>query len=92
MTGEVHLDDGKYGQMAFRTQEDRKNRSPDGCGDRFLPSNMIRGHDSHKLGDYLGNVGLTMSPTAHDLLPELCSKNRNALANRACYALEGTKC
>jgi hypothetical protein len=58
MTGEVHLDEGKYGQMAFRTQEDRKNRSPDGCGDRFLPSNMIRGHDSHKLGDYLGNVGL----------------------------------
>jgi hypothetical protein len=58
MAGEVHLDEGEYGQMAFRTQEDRKNRSPDGCGDCFLPSNMIRGHDSHKLGDYLGNVGL----------------------------------
>jgi hypothetical protein len=58
MTAEVHLDEGKYGQMAFHTQEDRKTRSPDGCGDRFLPSNMIRGHDSHKLGDYLGNVGL----------------------------------
>ena len=26
MTGEVHLDDGKYGQMAFRTQQNRNNQ------------------------------------------------------------------
>jgi hypothetical protein len=29
MTGAVHLDEGKYGQMAFRTQEDGKIRSYD---------------------------------------------------------------
>ena len=26
MTGEVRLDDGKYRQMAFRTQQNRKNQ------------------------------------------------------------------
>ena len=33
-------------------------RSSDGCGDHFLSSNRVRGYDSHKLGGYLGNVGI----------------------------------
>ena len=58
MTGEVRLDDGKYGQIAFRTQENRKIRSSDGCGVNSVPSTMVRGYDFHELGGYLGNIGL----------------------------------
>ena len=50
MTGGVHLDDGKYGQMAFRTQQNRNNQvigwlrryscSLNDGGGRMLPPNL----------------------------------------------------
>jgi hypothetical protein len=47
MTGEVHLDDGEYGQMALASglpyTGRPKIRSPDGSGDHLLPSNRVRG-------------------------------------------------
>jgi hypothetical protein len=49
---------GKWSwQVAFRTQEDRKIRPPDGYGDRLLPSNTVREYNSHRLEGHLGNVG-----------------------------------
>jgi hypothetical protein len=59
MTGEVHLDDGKYVQVATRAQENRGIRSSDGCGETSVPSTMVRGYDFHRLGGYLGNPGLS---------------------------------
>jgi hypothetical protein len=38
MTGEVHLDDGKYLQVAARAQENRGIRSSDACGEISVPS------------------------------------------------------
>jgi hypothetical protein len=32
MTGEVRLDDGKLGQIAFRTLSNRQDQAIDGCG------------------------------------------------------------
>jgi hypothetical protein len=62
MTGEVHLDDGKYVPMALASnlacRGNRKIRSPDGYGDNSLPSNMVLGYDVQISGGYLGNIGL----------------------------------
>jgi hypothetical protein len=38
ITGEVHLDDGKYVQVAARAQENRGIRSSDACGEISVPS------------------------------------------------------
>ncbi len=42
MVGRLHdprkADGGKYGQLAFRTQENRKIRSSDGCGENSVLS------------------------------------------------------
>ena len=56
--GEVRLNDGKYGQMTCRTQENRKIRPSVGCGDKSVPSTVVRRYDFRKLGGHLGNVGL----------------------------------
>ncbi|MCZ6587745.1 MAG: hypothetical protein O7B24_07355 [Alphaproteobacteria bacterium] len=56
-TGGVCLDYGKYGQMALRTQENRKIRPSIGCGENSVPSTVVRGHDLRKPGGHLGNVG-----------------------------------
>ena len=42
-TGGVCLNGGKSGRMAFRTQEKRKIRSSDGCGENSVRSTMVRG-------------------------------------------------
>lgn len=47
--GEVRPDDGKYGQIAFRTQENRNISPSDGCGESSVPSTVVRGYDLHKL-------------------------------------------
>ncbi len=57
VTGEVCLDDGKYGQMAFRAQENRKIRSSDGCGENPVLSTMVGRYGFHEPGGNLGNVG-----------------------------------
>jgi hypothetical protein len=61
MMVEVCLDDGEYVQMALASDlaygGNRKIRSPDGCGDNSLPSNMELGYDVQIAGGYLGNVG-----------------------------------
>ncbi len=56
-TGGVCLDDGKYGQMAFRAQENRKIRSSGGGGNYSVPSTVARLYDFREPGGYLGNVG-----------------------------------
>ena len=56
-TGGVCLNDGKYGQMAFRTRENRKIRPSVGCGENSVPSTVVRGYDLRKPGGHLGNVG-----------------------------------
>ena len=58
MTGEVRLDDGKFGQMAFRTQENRKIRSSDGCGGKMIPTAAQFACHRHEIDANLGNVGL----------------------------------
>jgi len=45
----VCLDDGKYGQMAFQTQENRKIRPSVGCGENPVPSTVVRGMISANL-------------------------------------------
>ncbi len=55
--GEVRLNDGKYGQMTFRTQENRKIRPSVGCGDKSVPSTVVRRYDLRKSGGHLGKVG-----------------------------------
>ena len=62
MTGEVRLVDGKYGQMAFQKQKNRKIKSTDGCGENFIPSMAVRRFDFHKPGGYLGNVRFVVHP------------------------------
>ena len=57
-TGGVCLDDGKYGQMTFRTQENRKIRPSIGCGENSVPSTVVRGYYLRNPGGHLGNVGL----------------------------------
>ncbi len=58
MTGEVRLDDGKYGQMAFRTRPTHQNRAI-GQLRRGNYYNAVQfGYDSHESEGYLGNVGL----------------------------------
>ncbi len=57
MTGEVRLDDGKYGQMAFRTQQNRNNQVIGWLRGNFCSLTMVRGYDFHRLGGYLGNPG-----------------------------------
>ncbi len=54
--GEVCLDDGKYGQITFRTRENRKISPSDGRGESSDPSTGVRGYDFYKLGGHLGNV------------------------------------
>ena len=49
MTGEARLDGGKYGQIAFRTHENRKISQSDRCGESSVPSTVVRGYDLHKL-------------------------------------------
>ena len=56
--GEVRLNDGKYGKMTFRTQENRKIRPSVGCGDKFLPSTAVRRYNFRNPRSHLGNVGL----------------------------------
>ena len=53
----MRLNGGKYGQMAFQTQENLHIRSPDGCEGNSVPSTVVRGYDFHKPGGYLGYVG-----------------------------------
>ncbi len=57
-TGGVCLDDGKFGQMTFRTQENRQIRPSIGCGEYSVPSTVGRGYYLRKPGGHLGNVGL----------------------------------
>ena len=57
MTGEVCLDDRKYGQMAFRKQEYRKISSSDGRGGKTIPTAARCGCHRHEIGDNLGTVG-----------------------------------
>ena len=56
-TGGVCLDDGKYGQRTFRTQEIRKIRPSVGCGVTFFPLIVVWGYDLQQPGSDLGNAG-----------------------------------
>ncbi|MCH7910814.1 MAG: hypothetical protein IIB38_14515 [Candidatus Hydrogenedentes bacterium] len=56
-TGEVHLDDGKYGQIAFRARPTHKNKLPDGCGGKTITTAAQFEYDRHGFEGYLGNVG-----------------------------------
>ncbi len=73
MTGEVRLDDGKYGQTAFRTQENRKIRPSVGLGRDAVLLAVERWNDFPEFGGYPGNVGLYVPPAsqwlARDPLP-----------------------
>ncbi len=57
-TGELRLNRGKYGQMAFRTQKNRKIRPSDGRKGSTVPVVMVRWYVFHGFGCHLGNVGL----------------------------------
>jgi hypothetical protein len=57
MTGEVRLDDGKYGKWLSGHSKTETIRSSDGCGETSVPSTMVRGYDFHTPGGYLGNPG-----------------------------------
>ena len=59
-TREVRLDAGKYGQMAFRKQEDREIRSSGGGGNDPVPLTVARWYGFREPGGYLGNVGFNM--------------------------------
>ena len=61
-TGELRLNPGKYGQMAFRTQKNRKIRPSDGCGRDTVPLAVKWWYDFPEFGCHLGNVGLTSPP------------------------------
>ncbi len=56
-TGGVCLDDAKYGQMAFWTQENRKIRPSVGYGENTIPLAVRRWYNLLEFGCYLGNVG-----------------------------------
>jgi hypothetical protein len=47
----------RYGQLAFRTRENRKIRLSDGGGEKPVLSTMARRYDFHKPGGYPGNIG-----------------------------------
>ena len=57
MTGEVRLDDGKLGQIAFRTLSNRQDQAIDGC-ERYAFSVAVKWwYNFHEYGGHLGNVG-----------------------------------
>ena len=60
MTGRERLDDENYGQMAFRTQDNRKIRSLDGCGGKTNPTAAPFGRHRHEIDANLANVGLNV--------------------------------
>jgi len=68
--GEVCLDDGKYGQMGFRTRPNRKRQAI-----RRLPRNSVplateSLYDFHELGAYWGNVGYERETIMSAKVPE----------------------
>ncbi len=59
--GEVCLDDGKYGQMAFQARVDLQNQAigwlSDGCGRDAVPVTVERRSDFPEFACHMGNVG-----------------------------------
>jgi hypothetical protein len=50
----VRLDAGKYGQMSFRKQENRENRSSGGGGNESASSTVARWYDFREPEGYCG--------------------------------------
>ncbi len=49
-------DDGKYAQLAFRAQENRKIRSSDGCGGKTIPTAAQFGRHCHEIYANMGRL------------------------------------
>ncbi len=58
--GEVCLDDGNYGEMAFRARPTHQNQLPDSCRGETCPMAARFGYNGHGCESYLGNVGLIL--------------------------------
>ena len=55
--GEVCLDDGNYGEMAFRARPTHQNQLPDSCRGETITMAARFGYNRHGFESYLGNVG-----------------------------------
>jgi len=55
--GEVRLDDGNYGKMAFRVRSTHQIRLPHNCRGKTVTMAAHFGYDRHGFEGYLGNVG-----------------------------------
>ncbi len=55
--GEVCLDDGNYGEMAFRERPTHQNQLPDSCRGENITMAARFGYNRHEFESYLGNVG-----------------------------------
>ena len=74
--GEVRLNGGKSGKMAFQTRAGLPNQAIDCCGESSVPSTVARWYSFPEFAGYLGNVGLKMRPTPSLFWSNAIRKNR----------------